>query len=211
VALLEDLLPETRPGLSQLPDVSLVAALRRGAQRFLRESQVWADDLDPIVLVAGRATYPLQLPDGARVERVLVVKVNGREVDVQARIRDLRRLPDAEGLPQAWAVFDSQDEQVIGFDRIPRVTDAGAVVAIHASLAPTNDATELPDWIVNDWHDGIVAGARAELFGQRGTPHYDPDAAARERFSFSMDAARAKRVQVTGRHGLQRAQPLRWV
>lgn len=211
MALLEDLLPETRPGLSQLPDVSLVAALRRGAQRFLRESQVWADDLDAFPLAAGRANYPLQAPDGARVERVLVVKVNGREVDAQARIRDLRRLPDAEGLPQAWAVFDTQGEQVIAFDRSPRAADAGAIVAIHASLSPTSEATELPDWIITDWHDGIVAAARAELFGQRGTPHYDTEAAGRERFSFTMDVARAKRVQVSGRHGLLRAQQRPWV
>lgn len=211
MALLEDLLPETRPGLAQMPDVSLIAALRRGAQRFLRESQVWADDLDPFALVAGQHTYALPLPDGARVERVLTVKVNGRPVDLQMRVRELRALTEADGPPNAWAIFDSQDEQVIGFDRTPRAAEAGLVVAIHASLAPTNDAVELPDWIATDWHDGIVAGARAELFGQRGTPHYDPDAAARERFSFMMDAARAKRVQVSGRHGLKRAQPRPWV
>jgi hypothetical protein len=211
VALLDDLLPETRPGLSQLPDVSLVAALRRGAQRFLRESQVWADDLEAFALVVGRHTYPLPLPDGARVERILTVKVNGREIDVQMRPRELRALADTDGPPTAWAIFDSQDEQVIAFDRTPRAAEAGFSVAIHASLAITNEAAELPDWIVNDWHDGIVAGARMELLGQRGTPHYDPDAAARERFNFSMDVARAKRVQVSGRHALLRAQPRPWV
>jgi hypothetical protein len=211
VALLEDLLPETRPGLSQLPDLSLIAALRRGAQKFLRESQVWAADLDPFPLVADRHTYALPLPDGARVERVLTVSVNGQPVDRQMRVRELRALTEADGPPNAWAIFDSQDEQVIGFDRTPRAAEAGFVVAIHASLALTNEATELPDWIVNDWHDGIVSAARGELFGQRGTPHYDRDAAADERFKFSMDTARAKRVQVSGRHALLRAQPRPWV
>lgn len=211
MALLEDLLPETRPGASQLPDVSLVAALRRGAQRFLRESQVWADDLDVFGLVLGQHTYALQLPDGARVERVLTVKVNGRPLELQLRPRELRALPEVDGPPTAWAIFDSQDEQVIGFDRAATEREAGWAVAIHASLALTNDATELPDWIVTDWHDGIVAAARAELFGQRGTPHYDPEAAAAARFSFTMDVARAKRVQVSGRHALLRAQPRRWV
>lgn len=211
MALLEDLLPETRPGLSQLPDVSLVAALRRGAQRFLRESQVWADDLDVFALVAGQHTYPLQLPDGARVERILTLKVRGKPIDTQMRPRELRALAEVEGPPSAWAIFDREDEQVVAFDRTPTAIEAGAPVAIHAALAPTNDATELPDWIVTDWHDGIVSAARAELFGQRGTPHYDRDAAADERFRFSMDAARAKRVQVSGRHALLRAQPRPWV
>lgn len=211
MALIEDLLPETRPGLAQLPDVSLVAALRRGAQRFLRESQVWADDLEPIALVEGRHTYALQLPDGARVDRMLVVKVNGRSVDTQMRPRELRMLTETEGPPSAWAILDSQDEQVIAFDHTPTTTEAGWIVALHASLSPTNDALELPDWILNDWHDGIVAAARAELFGQRGTPHYDVEASARERFTYSMDAARAKRVQVSGRHALLRAQPQKWI
>lgn len=210
MALLEDLLPETRPGLSQLPDVSLVAALRRGAQKFMRESQVWADDLDAIVLVAGRHTYPLPLPDGARVERILTLKVGGKAIETQLRPRDLRALTESEGPPSAWSIFDSQDEQVVAFDRTPTTGEAGVLVAIHAALSLTNDATELPDWIATDWHDGIVSAARAELFGQRGTPHYDRDAAADERFKFSMDAARAKRVQVSGRHALLRAQPRRW-
>jgi len=211
VALLEDLLSETRPGLAQLPDVSLVAALRRGAQRFLRESQVWADDLDPFALVLERHTYPLQLPDGARVERILTLKVNGRAIETQLRPREMRALNASEGSPTAWAILDSQDEQSVAFDRSATASEVGQLVLIHAALAPTNEAAELPDWIVNDWHDGIVAGARMELLGQRGMPHYDPDAAARERFNFSMDVARAKRVQVSGRHALLRAQPRRWV
>jgi len=211
MALFDDMLPEVRPGLSQLPDVSLVAALRRASQRLCRESQIWADDLDPFVLVAGRGTYPVQAPDGARVERTLVVKVNGQAITMQMRARELRALQSTDGQPCAWAVFESQDGLVIAFDRTPQLAEAGQPVAMHAALSPSDDADEIPDWLSTDHHEAIVSAARAEVLGQRGTPHYDRDAAADERFRASMGIAQAKRSQISGKHALLRAMPRRWV
>jgi hypothetical protein len=208
MARLSELLPEARIGLSQAPDVSIESALRRSAARFLRETQLWKADLDQFELRTGVETYELQPPQsGAVVEKLVVVRVGSNVVE-PVRLSDLRAMPTAGGAPVAAAL--SVDGREVTFWRKPTAAEAGTKVAIHAALSLERTAREIPNFLADEWHDAVVAGAHAEMYGNKAMPWYDEQKAQERAFRFAEDAARAKRKQHSGGHTELRVRPRPW-
>jgi hypothetical protein len=208
MATFDDLLPEARIGLSEAPDFSIVAALRRSAARFCRHSHLWRDDLDPFPLVAGQDAYSLDPPSGAVVERLLTVKIDGTPLREIARLQDIKALRKQSGTPVAAALTVAGDELLLW--GTPTAALAGKLVDVFAVLAPTINARTLPDFLIDEWHDAIVAGAHAEMYGNKSMPWYDEAKAQERGFRFGEEAARAKREQHSGGHARMQVRPNPW-
>lgn len=209
MARFADLLPEARIGLASAPDLSIEAALRRGTQRLLRDSQLWTADLDPFALAAGVDTYDLE-PDLSRavVEKLLVVKVGGNRL-APARLVDLRALTSGEGTP-TFAALTVDGRQIV-LHPAPDLASVGRLVRVHAALTLVRSAREFPDFLADEWHDAIVAAAHAEMYGNRAMPWYDPQKALERELRYSEEAARAKRKQHSGGHVSMFVAPRPWI
>lgn len=199
-----DLLPEARVGLAAAPDISVESALRRAAQRFFRETHLWLESMEPIVLEAGVASYPTEIPPGSRVERIAVAKLAGRVCDIGLmRYVDLFSLPTSEGGVEAVALNPAANEVVVW--RTPTVS--GKTLELLVALAPTLSARGIPDHLADEWHDGIVAGARAEMFANKDMPWFSPEMANRSELLYSEVVARGRREEHSGHHVQLRVTP----
>lgn len=193
-------------GLAAAPDISVESALRRAAQRFLRETHIWIEPMEPITLERGVAAYPTEIPQGSRVERVSVAKLNGRVCEVGLmRYVDLFALPVSEGSVQAIALSPAADEVLVW--RTPTQVEAGQLLELLVVLAPTSSARGIPDHIADEWHDGLVAGARAEMFGNKDMPWFSPEMSNRSEMLYADVVARARREQHSGHHNNLRVKP----
>lgn len=201
-----DLLTEARVGLAAAPDPSVAAALRRAAQRFFRETHIWQEKLEPVALEAGEAEYSVELPPGARIERLKVAKLNGSVYDVGLmRYADLFELPSDTGPIQAVALSPAADQLVVW--RTPDEAQAGAVLELLVVLAPTIASRGLPDHLADEWHDGLVAGARAEMFANKDMPWFSLELASHSEMIYADVVARARREQHSGHHNNLKVRP----
>ena len=200
------LLNEARVGLAAAPDPSVESALRRAAQRFFREAHVWKHRMEPITLEANTMEYPVEVPAGTRVERVVAAKLGGTSCDVGLmRYEDIFLLGFEKGAVQAVALTPLSDQ--IALWRVPDENNAGQALELLVSLAPTMQAREIPDALADEWHDGIVAGARAEMFANKDMPWFDPGMATYAENQYAEVVARARREEHSGHHVNLRVRP----
>jgi hypothetical protein len=139
-------------------------AIREGATQFCRNTGIWRvrlDGDDTIYTEAGEKNYAATLPETytAFIKRVSAVYHNGSTT------------PMDEG---RWA---------FGPDGVLRLASAPSAddetLVLEVVLIPSDDAEDLPDWLVARWGRGIWQRAVAELKGMAGKKWSD-GAGARE-------------------------------
>jgi len=203
VARFDELLREARVGFSEAPDMTLLSALKRAAAHFCRQSGIWMETLDPITLVEGQAVYDWDTPvTGSVVERIESFKVDELAGGLTyMRTQDMHSLPrrtSDRGGVCAYAITDNGSTLTVW--KTPDAAQAGSVVSVLAVLAPSEESTELPDFLRNEWHDAIVCGMRRELLGNLRMPWSDAKAAWQAREDFAEHIGRARREQHSGHH-----------
>ena len=192
-----------RAGLTQAPDPVILRALRRASGELCRQSHVWREELETFALVSGEKLYELEAPSGARVERIMVLKVDGRLL-AQARPQDIFELRETPGTPRCFG-FSATTQEVV-FSPVPDTN--GLAVQVYAALVPMPDSDELPDDVLAEYGPGLIALAKAHLMlTSVGMPYYDPRAAAVHAAIGEEWIVRAKRDQHGGGHTPLRARP----
>ena len=162
----DELIPDL---LFQAPDVSDVAlrrSLKLAAQDFFKLSDLWQQELAPLMLFESLGRYVPRTPPGTRISRVEWVKVDGR--DLQA----LDREDIAENRGPGYHITNDAPHKFLVTDRVPR-----GDVRISAYLYPTPATDELPDWLVHDFRTAITNSALARIYGAPGSPWFDPNLA----------------------------------
>lgn len=202
MAQLRDMLALARVGVHQAPDEVIVRALRRSAQKFCRESRIWRERLDDVVLDPGVDEYDLATPSDSTAEQILDARIGGRELNVRAEAA-IVTFPASSGPPSDVAVKSLSNTVVVW----PNPDAGSGVLRLYVVLAPSRTATEVPDLLVNDWEVGIVAGAQAELHDMPGMPWTNPGRAAEKRSEFDAAALEARRKATSGSGALLRVRP----
>lgn len=197
MALLTDMLDDVRGVAYGAPDPILVRSLRRAAQELCQYSQAWREMLPTMNLRAGTSRYQLLAPDGAHVERLVWVRVNGVQARCQMRPDELLAQRPTEGLPRAWAQAPADQDLLLW--PTPRVADAGLPVQAFAVLALNPAGDTLPDGLVLEFGPGIVAWAKWDLLANAPEqPWHNPGASQPHRHLADEIFARAKRAQHSG-------------
>ena len=209
MARFEDMLTDTRAGLPAAPDILILGALRRAAAELCRQSHVWQERLDDQPVISGIDEYDSGAPSGARVERIVWVKYNGRLLDdQQLRERELLAQTASVGAPRAYSV--STSAQRFNVWPTPGVADTG-VLSVYATLVPLPTASSLPDDIAAEYRPGIVALAKADMMVlSPGMPWHNPQEAAIQKDIGDGWIVRAKRKQFGGAHTQLRVAPQRF-
>lgn len=206
----EDMLDNCRAGLPGAADFTILGALRRAAAELTRQSEVWQQTLDPIIVRSGKITYDYGAPSGSRVQRISFAKLDGVEIDCTLREQDTGGMNySATGKPRA--LIPSMSAQTFDVFPTPDATADGGVLSIKAVLVSLDTALTFPDDLGQEYKPGIVAGAKFELMSQhKGMPYYDPKGAVEQEEVAYAWIVRAKRRNLSG--GTQtrvRPQPFR--
>lgn len=210
MARVSDLLTEARADLPSAPDFSIARALRRSAQRFFRESGVWRERITPITLVAGRTVYSLAAPAvGARIEWLISARFGEGEVGI-ATERDMHDASEtATGAPRAIAVRSHTDEAVIW--PAPGAAEDGKTIRLMAVIAPGSKTDTIPTPLLEEWGDGIVAGAKWEMMSMPAMPWTQFERAQDYERKFYEEVVRAKREATSGSQAPLRVKPVRFI
>lgn len=197
MARYEDMLIDLRSAAYGAPDAILVRALVRATQDLCKFSQCWRETLDDVYVQSGVGVYEFGAPYESSVDRVLWVTLGGRRINDQHRPDDLQAQPVTAGAPRMFAQHAHRQELLLW--PTPGANEHQQVLSVHAVLSPTLRSTELPDGLVDEYGQGIVAAAKADLLmNSPGMPWHNPQAAQHQRMSADEVFVRAKRAQHSG-------------
>lgn len=158
----KDFMPRVAYEVIGCPIPIILKEIKQSVIRFCEESVSYTVDTS-VTLIEGQREYTLTLDANlVPVRPVRVIREDGGILG-----------PVVEDLfPGDWEVFEgkptgyfmSMDKKIVFYEK-PREDDAGDVISIKVAVKPskTNTLTTIPDWIYEDYEEGIAAGAKYGL------------------------------------------------
>jgi hypothetical protein len=200
---LTDFLPEVMQYVPDVPEFVAINSLRNAAIEFCEKTRVLQTSLTPVTLQNNKASYTIQVPPGVKfvdlvdayVDDRLIIPKSSEELARIYRATDWRTL---KGSPAYVTRVVYPEIQLVPYLE----TTAGEVLRMRASVAPTRDATEVPETLYQEFVEQISYGARGRLYG---TPKqsYTDKALAREYLMMFRSAIGETKTRVN--RGLTRA------
>lgn len=142
-------------GLIGVPPEIALDAVRKTAIDFCQQTSIWEYE-------AGFKTqynvrdYPIRVPDGTRLASMKWVEFNGN------------RLTPRTGTNQTFCgygySFVMQGKDTLWVSPTPVDTTCSDYVAYGAALKPSQNACEIPDFLIEDYNDALTSGAAYRLF-----------------------------------------------
>lgn len=179
----DELLPDLLYQAPDASDAALRRALQLAAQDFFRLSDLWRQELPPLMLFDGLGCYGLRTPEGTRISRVDWVNVDGHALDAL----DLDDI--AENRERGYHITNDNPHRFLVTDRVAR-----GYVRLSVYLYPTPETEELPDWLLNDFRTALVNSALARIYGAPGSPWFDPNLASLLANQVQADVLQGKRL-----------------
>lgn len=170
MAAWDDLFPDILVFVPGCPDPFLTQELRAAATEFFRDSRAWMEWLDPIVVTGTLREYDLDLPTGSMLVGLERATSNGNPTELLS-FRAQDKNP---------ATRENERPGIVTGDRVAitltRAFTPSTRIELQVSLTPSRTATTLPDALMAQYGDAIVAGARYRLKRTPG-PLNDPNGA----------------------------------
>lgn len=149
------------------PDPLITHALRMAAEEFYARTLIKRVELNPIATMADVAEYTLNVPAGYAVSKALHVWLDGAEITPIG-------MDDRDGICSTWrdetdepSYFYLPNTEQIGLFKTP---DGNYTVVAEVALQIAHDATDIDDWVYQQYREGIAHGAKARLMEQPGKP-----------------------------------------
>jgi hypothetical protein len=192
------LFPYIQPELSNCPNELIRDAIRQAAVELCSRSNVWTGVLDPMPLMANYPVIDLDSPSGAEVNTILRVWMPSGPlcpVDMDALINSRPDWLTAVGTPSGYL---REGQNSLRLYPIPTGNDAGQPVYVRVSYRPKLKVKELPDFLISEWYDALIAGAKARLFLIPGNPWTNAQIAMEARARFNERIGDAKADELRG-------------
>jgi hypothetical protein len=163
---LTDFLPEVMQYVPDVPEFVAINSLRNAAIEFCEKTRVLQLSLAPITLQNDKANYTMQVPPGIKFVDLVDAYIDDRLI-IPKSSEELSRIYRATD----WRLLKGSTAYVtrVTYPEIQLVpyleTVSGEVLRIRASVAPTRDATEVPETLYEEFVEQISYGARGRLYG----------------------------------------------
>lgn len=172
---IDDLVHYVRLETPGVMDVIINQAIAATAMDFCERTRVWTEIQDPVALVDNVNQYDMDGPADARVLTIANVWAANRELKATTMAALVYVLPNWQtakaSQPQYYSV--ARDLKVITVYPIPLEAQS-TLLTFRAQYAPRRTATTLPDFLGDNYHDALVAGAKARLMVQVHVPWSSP-------------------------------------
>lgn len=190
---IEALLPYLLADVPGVPDITAKQALILTAMDFCRQTLVWDEIQDPVDLEENVGEYDLDVPIGASIAAVKGVWCMNQELAPVTLSRLAQIMPNWSVATGNLPVYYNSpaDSAVLRVYPIP-VGVNGTQITIRAAYAPTLTANTLPDSVVNEYLDTLVAGAKHRLMMTPGKSWSNPQLSAYHRQEYEDGLVKAK-------------------
>lgn len=194
-------LPKVQPEVGMCPPELALEEIRNAAIEFCERSRCWMVIQDPYPVGGKEMSYDFDADNGA-----VVWLVDHAELDDRNEL--LLRSPawcddeypgwrrgEITGAPAALTQLDPES-----FILVP-APDVTREVTLTVALKPTRDSPRGPDFLFNDYYEGIAAGAKSRLMLMKDKPWTDAQqgAAYMAFFNEKVDEAALRREKAWGR------------
>lgn len=182
MAALVDFERHVLPFVAGAPTPAVEDAVLDACIEFCKRTRILRRIGDPINVRAGRLEYELDAPEAdTQIVRIMTVWLQGRELTGM-----IRPTLDAQ-YPNGWvALTTSVPADIKTFHAaapntlrlVPALSvDLPKVLMVEVAYAPTRNAAEVPDRLLNEFAEEIAAGAIARLHTHKAA-YADPSRAA---------------------------------
>lgn len=196
MATLSALHPYVVPHFPNVPELAVDRAILDGAIQFCRDSLVWQESTDPILVIAGVAEYDVEPVSNAEPIRVLAaVKAHAHLDRALLAGSDITQVGEVTGFVQP----------VPRIVRLVSVPEEGASIVLRVALEPKATATTLDDSLVRYWKEPIAAAAKQRLALTYGD--ISQAQIAEQQYQFGLSRASAQ-AQVGVHRGRLRTRPV---
>lgn len=186
---LETLIPHVALTAPAAPDPLIVEALRLALDDMALRTGFWIEEGE-IDVESGEARYSVPVPGGLVLRRVEEVRLNGYRLTPENApdwMRGTDDWPAASGIPSAYTFVEPT---VLVLDCLPTVDDTPWLLTLRMSVRPGAGTVSVPDWIVNDQRDVLLAGAKKFLAAMPDRPWTNEKVEARETISYERGMTR---------------------
>lgn len=188
-----DLVPEVHLHCPGAPIPLIIAKLREAARLFCERSTAYRLTIDAITTIPGVSGYEVDVPVNTVIVEPIVMWFDGAELEPASEVLLNQKLGSQwmtwRGIPEY--VFKTTGNNL---SLIPVPDKVGALMVTGViALKPARISTGLPDWFVEDYYEGVVAGANYLMALMRGTDWFEPNLAAGFFADFQEKADEAKR------------------
>lgn len=176
----QDLLPHVMVDVPGCPLPIAQMALMRAAITLCSETDAWQEVQDPIQLIDGETSYQVDAPSGAELRRVLSVWTPSGELKAipSGQVSDI--LPNwqsATGSEPMFYVGVQGSPEIHIYPRPYNMAAGGVAITVKASYKPKLSSTTLPDSLVSENFEALLAGTKANLMITPGRAWSNPQLA----------------------------------
>lgn len=175
------------PYCPNLPTIVFSRAMLSAAREYFTATQGWQEDIE-VNLVQGQFEYELPCPWApALLDTVISVSIDDDYIgNLSAKLK-----PENEGTPRYFFILNKTHIQ---FMPIP---SEDKVAVIRVSIKPSIQTEYLPQNVMDEHFEGLLAGAIWQIKRMVGTDWYDPQSALNHRAEFEafIDQKRIQMLQ----------------
>lgn len=182
-------LPGNPPALLVREEV--IAAM----QEFCTKSWAWNVELDPQSLIAGEATYFIDLdsPKEQRPVKILRLSIGGNSISPVGidAAEDVYGHPLESGTPGTPKHYTQRDPMEVILVPRPQAAQRSAMT-MRVAICPTFEASKVSDALTEKWRDAIIHGALARMHAHHAKPWTAGDMASfhQSQFNTAIESAR---------------------
>ncbi len=185
----EQLLPFLVSHIPSYNETLAIFELKRAGSVLCAEAEIWHEHLTAQALTVDVANYTLTPNWEASIQRILDVEIN-TAAGVTAGT-------DGSSQQEDLYTFEPPDTLVLGDSIKPRETIASGLV-VEVVLVPYLNTSEIADWVINMWSDGILAHAKWQLFSMLSQPWGNSGKALLAEKAWNKELNKAKQQDARG-------------
>lgn len=180
---IDELLHLVMPYAPECPEPLAIQALRDKATELCRRTRIWKQTIS--VAITSIDGTNLEPPEGARIFEVKAPTYDGLPLTPVAPSWLDERNPGWQAEEAAPARFMTQETP----NTVRVVPFVAGVLTVRLTLLPTKNASELPDFLVDEYASEIAYGAISEVLLTPAADFANPKLAAvfAQRFQSEMD------------------------
>lgn len=182
------------------PGVLISQEILRAARILCERSRIWKDGENTTSVVADTAEVSIApSTPNANIVSIDYVRYSGDDLTPTTEAEMTAYLPRWQldtGSPSTHYIPDLQESEIRLYP-IP-ASSASNVITYEITLKPSEDATTLPDWLVDQFREVFIDGALSRLFMMNKVPWRNPEEAGNRRRFFMDGVNEAKDKAIRG-------------
>ena len=180
------------------PDFVVEKAIKDATMSFCRRSDAYRVNLDSIETEAGEFEYDIDLPRNTNLVDIHSATLGEKEITPETEQGANHENPlwrSQTGTPKRYI---RPSNNTLFLVPVPEIS--GQNISLYASLKPSLTATRIDTEFVENYVDGIMAGALANLFNAHDMPWANHQRAMKHELEFEAHVRDAK-DKADGRNG----------